>query len=62
MPDPLTLLRKAPKRIGVAADHGGYELKEQLARNLREASYRKIGAAGLLKKSRNMWLHDNNIV
>jgi ribose 5-phosphate isomerase B len=42
MPDPLTLLRKAPKRIGVAADHGGYELKEQLARNLREAGYEVV--------------------
>jgi len=28
-----------PKRIGVAADHGGYELKEHLARMLREAGY-----------------------
>jgi ribose 5-phosphate isomerase B len=28
-----------PKRIGVAADHGGYDLKEHLARMLREADY-----------------------
>ena len=26
-------------RIGIAADHGGYELKEKLAAKLREASY-----------------------
>jgi ribose 5-phosphate isomerase B len=38
----MTLLRKAPKRIGVAVDHGGYELKEQLARNLREAGYEVV--------------------
>jgi len=28
-----------PKRIGVAADHGGYELKEHLAGMLRESGY-----------------------
>lgn len=28
-----------PKRIGVAADHGGYELKEHLAKMLRHAGY-----------------------
>jgi len=32
----------APKRIGVAADHGGYDLKEHLARMLREADYEVI--------------------
>jgi len=31
-----------PKRIGVAADHGGYDLKEQVARKLREAGYEVI--------------------
>jgi ribose 5-phosphate isomerase B len=31
-----------PKRIGIAADHGGYQLKEQLARMLREAAYEVI--------------------
>jgi len=30
------------KRIGIAADHGGFELKEFLARKLREASYEVI--------------------
>ena len=28
-----------PKRIGIAADHGGYELKEYLAGKLREAGH-----------------------
>jgi ribose 5-phosphate isomerase B len=31
-----------PKRIGIAADHGGFELKEQLVGKLREASYEVI--------------------
>jgi ribose 5-phosphate isomerase B len=31
-----------PKRIGVAADHEGYQLKEQLAGMLREGSYEVI--------------------
>lgn len=30
---------RAPRRIGVAADHGGYGLKEQMAGMLREAGY-----------------------
>jgi ribose 5-phosphate isomerase B len=30
---------KASKRIGMAADHGGYELKEYLAGKLREAGH-----------------------
>jgi ribose 5-phosphate isomerase B len=30
------------KRIGVAADHGGYELKEYLVRRLREAGHEVI--------------------
>jgi ribose 5-phosphate isomerase B len=28
-----------PQRIGIAADHGGYQLKEQLVGKLRDASY-----------------------
>jgi len=32
-------LVKTPKRIGVAGDHGGYELKVRLARTLRDAGY-----------------------
>jgi ribose 5-phosphate isomerase B len=39
MSDLLTILPRTPKRIGVAADHGGYELKEQVAKRLREAAY-----------------------
>jgi ribose 5-phosphate isomerase B len=31
-----------PKRIGIAADHGGYELKEYLAGKLRAAGYEAI--------------------
>ncbi len=31
-----------PKRIGVAADHEGYQLKEELARMLREANYEVV--------------------
>jgi ribose 5-phosphate isomerase B len=30
---------EAPKRIGIAADHGGFALKEHLARLLGEAGY-----------------------
>ena len=35
-------LPRPPKRIGVAADHGGYELKEHLAGKLRAAGYEVI--------------------
>ena len=31
-----------PKRIGIAADHGGYELKEYLVRMLRDAGHEVI--------------------
>jgi len=31
-----------PRRIGIASDHGGHELKEHLAKLLREASYEVI--------------------
>jgi ribose 5-phosphate isomerase B len=40
MPDSPTVLPRTPKRIGVAADHGGFELKEYLAVMLREADYK----------------------
>jgi ribose 5-phosphate isomerase B len=40
--DLLTILPKTPKLIGVAADHGGYELKEYLIRMLRKADYEVI--------------------
>jgi ribose 5-phosphate isomerase B len=39
MSDSQTLPPTPPQRIGVAADHGGFELKEYLAAILREAHY-----------------------
>jgi ribose 5-phosphate isomerase B len=39
MPDPLTILPKTPTLVGIAADHGGYALKEHLVRMLREAGH-----------------------
>lgn len=39
MTDPQTLLSKGPKRIGIAADHGGFGLKGQLIGKLRAAGY-----------------------
>lgn len=42
MSDHLTILPKTPKLIGIAADHGGYELKEYLAGKLREAGHEVI--------------------
>ncbi|MBE3096561.1 MAG: RpiB/LacA/LacB family sugar-phosphate isomerase [Planctomycetes bacterium] len=39
MPDLQTILPRTPKLIGIAADHGGYELKEYLVRMLREAGH-----------------------
>jgi len=42
MPDPRTVLPCTPKRIGVAADHGGFELKEYISRMLREAHYEMV--------------------
>ncbi len=37
MPDSMRLPPRTPKAIGIAADHGGYELKEYLAGMLRAA-------------------------
>ena len=34
-----TGLTQTPLRIGVAADHGGFELKQQLVGRLREAGH-----------------------
>jgi ribose 5-phosphate isomerase B len=39
VPDPMTVPIVLPKRIGVASDHGGHNLKKQLARMLGEAGY-----------------------
>jgi ribose 5-phosphate isomerase B len=42
MPDSGTMPPTTPKRIGVAADHGGFESKEYLAGRLREAGYEVV--------------------
>ena len=42
MPDHPTTSPRTPKRVGVAADHGGFELKEQLVGKLREAGHKVI--------------------
>ncbi len=42
MPDSPRVPPPAPKRIGMAADHGGFELKEYLAGKLREARYEVV--------------------
>lgn len=42
MPNSQIVLPKTPKRIGLASDHEGYQLKEQLAGRLREAKYEVI--------------------
>jgi len=39
MPDPIKTLPSTPKLIGIAADHGGYELKEHLLRKLRDTGH-----------------------
>jgi ribose 5-phosphate isomerase B len=42
MSNSVPTLSRTPKRIGVAADHGGYELKEHLAGMLRGVGYEVI--------------------
>ena len=42
MPDSPTVLSSTSKRIGVAADHGGFESKEYLAGMLRGAGYEVV--------------------
>jgi ribose 5-phosphate isomerase B len=42
MADSRTMLPRTPKRIGVAADHGGFESREYLAGMLREAGYEVV--------------------
>lgn len=42
MTDQLVPVRKTLETIGVAADHGGYVLKEQLTVNLCEAGYKMV--------------------
>lgn len=40
MTDPLTELPEISKRIGVAADHGGFELEEYLVERLRQSGHK----------------------
>ena len=40
---PLMALTQTCQRVGIAADHGGYELKEYLVKRLREAGHEVIG-------------------
>jgi ribose 5-phosphate isomerase B len=42
MPDAPAVPPTAPRRIGVAADHGGFDSKEYLAGMLREAQYEVV--------------------
>ena len=42
MPDPPTVSQGTSKRIGVAADHGGFELKAQLVGRLRAAGHEVV--------------------
>jgi ribose 5-phosphate isomerase B len=42
MSDLITISHNSPKRIGIAADHGGFGLKETLASELRESGYEVI--------------------
>jgi len=46
MSDSSTVLAATPQRIGVAADHGGFESKEYLVRMLREADYQVVDFGG----------------
>ena len=42
MPDNITIVSKFPKVVGIAADHGGFELKQQLALLLRDAGHHVV--------------------
>jgi len=42
MSDNLTIISKSPKIIGTAADHGGFELKQQLVMLLRDAGHHVV--------------------
>jgi len=44
--EPVTGVAGRRQRIGIAADHGGYELKEYLAGMLREAGHEVISFGG----------------
>ena len=42
MPEPPTGLKKKRQRVGVAADHGGFELKVQLVERLRAVGHEVV--------------------
>jgi ribose 5-phosphate isomerase B len=42
MPNPTPILPETPRLIGIAADHGGYELKQYLIDKLHEAGHKVI--------------------
>jgi ribose 5-phosphate isomerase B len=44
----MTSSSQAPKRIGIASDHGGHELKQHLAALLRQAAYEVIDFGNLV--------------
>lgn len=48
---PLSSPLKTPTRIGLCADHGGYELKGQLAKRLLEAGYEVVDFGARLLNS-----------
>jgi ribose 5-phosphate isomerase B len=50
MPDLNTISHNSPKRIGIAADHGGFVLKESLAGELKESGYEVIDFGNSLLK------------
>lgn len=47
MPDQFVPSNNMQKSIGIAADHGGFELKKQLAAKLREAGYKTVDFGNL---------------
>jgi ribose 5-phosphate isomerase B len=42
MPEPIAISPETPGLIGIAADHGGYELKQYLIDRLRESGHKVI--------------------
>jgi ribose 5-phosphate isomerase B len=50
MSDSQALPTTSPKRIGVAADHGGFESKEYLVRMLRQADYEVVDFGDIERK------------
>ncbi|HTW92091.1 MAG TPA: RpiB/LacA/LacB family sugar-phosphate isomerase [bacterium] len=42
MADVTTVTERTPKRIGIASDHGGFELKQYLVKMMSEAGYQVV--------------------